>query len=131
MLLRKSQLEEELQADQRFRGFLIYGDQAYGRTDVFASPFKGSRLTRAQATINASMAEVRTSVEWSYGQVVNYWSAVDFKRKMAVGQVPVEKLYKVAVILTNCITILRGGNNNSQYLDLDPPTLDEYFSVYN
>ncbi|KAE8960371.1 hypothetical protein PF007_g30602 [Phytophthora fragariae] len=129
VLLRESELSDRIGAGERFAGYFIYGDQAYGRTDVFVSPFKGSRLSPAQAAINASMAKVRTSVEWSYGQVVNYWAGVDFKRKMYAGGVPVATLYKAAVVLTNCITILRRGNNNSKYFGLDPPMLNEYFSI--
>ncbi|ETM42222.1 hypothetical protein L914_12089 [Phytophthora nicotianae] len=80
VLLRKPELGNRIRGDERFRGLFIYGDQAYGRTDVFVSPFKGA-LTPAQAVINSSMPEVRTTVEWSYGQVINYWGGVDFKRK--------------------------------------------------
>ncbi|ETL35734.1 hypothetical protein L916_12166 [Phytophthora nicotianae] len=83
VLLRKPELGNRIRGDERFRGLFIYGDQAYGRTDVFVSPFKGA-LTPAQAVINSSMPEVRTTVEWSYGQVVNYWGGVDFKRKKCV-----------------------------------------------
>ncbi|EGZ07741.1 hypothetical protein PHYSODRAFT_528012 [Phytophthora sojae] len=71
LLLRESGLEERVRRDGRFQDYFVYGDQAYGRTDVFVSPFKGSSLTPAQAAINASMSKVRTSVEWPYGQVVN------------------------------------------------------------
>ncbi|EGZ08395.1 hypothetical protein PHYSODRAFT_526990, partial [Phytophthora sojae] len=130
LLLRESGLEERVRRDGRFQGYFVYGDQAYGRTDVFVSPFKGSSLTPAQAAINASMSKVRTSVEWPYGQVVNYWAGVDYKRKMCLGEVPVAKLYKTAVVLTNRITILSGGNNNSRYFGVEPPSLESYFSVY-
>ncbi|ETL82268.1 hypothetical protein L917_17551 [Phytophthora nicotianae] len=128
VLLRKPELGNRIRGDERFRGLFIYGDQAYGRTDVFVSPFKGA-LTPAQAVINSSMSEVRTTVEWSYAQVVNYWGGVDFKRKMCLGGVPVATLYKIAVVLTNCITIVRGGNNNSRYFGVEPPSLQEYFTI--
>ncbi|OWY94691.1 hypothetical protein PHMEG_00035506 [Phytophthora megakarya] len=38
-VLRASKLEDEIRTDGRFVGFVIYGDAAYGRNDVFASPF--------------------------------------------------------------------------------------------
>jgi hypothetical protein len=41
---------------------------------------------------------------------------------------PVAQLYRVAVVLTNCIMIVRRGNTNSAYFKMSPPTLDEYFA---
>ncbi|ETV64039.1 hypothetical protein H257_19020 [Aphanomyces astaci] len=51
---------------RKFRGYIIYGDPAYGRSDQLASPFSGARLTEAQKHVNASMSRVRVSVEWSF-----------------------------------------------------------------
>ncbi|KAG3140636.1 hypothetical protein PI124_g16714 [Phytophthora idaei] len=44
-LLEDSALESTISSDRRFRGYLLYGDPAYGQTDAFASPFDkvGSR----------------------------------------------------------------------------------------
>ncbi|ETV89967.1 hypothetical protein H310_15194 [Aphanomyces invadans] len=50
------------------------------------------------------MSRVRISVEWSFGQVLQYWTIVVFKKKMRIGNSPISKMYKVAVLLTNCVT---------------------------
>jgi hypothetical protein len=61
-------------------------------------------------------------------QIVQYWPIVDFKKKMRIGNTPVAKMYKVAVLLTNCITCARGRNTNSVYFGLSPPKLEEYLN---
>jgi hypothetical protein len=67
--------------DERFNHYIIYGDPAYGKSNHFGTPFMGSQLTEAQKEINRSMSSVRVSVEWMYGQLVQYWPHVDFKKK--------------------------------------------------
>ncbi|ETV67595.1 hypothetical protein H257_16194 [Aphanomyces astaci] len=49
--------------------------------------------------------------------------------KMRIGKSPISKMYKVAVLLTNCITCDRGRNTNSVYFGLPPPSLEEYLHV--
>ncbi|ETI30432.1 hypothetical protein F443_22444 [Phytophthora nicotianae P1569] len=127
-LLEASGLESTIQNDQRFHGYLLYGDPAYGQTDVFASPFDRVGATREESVVNASMSRVRITVEWGFGQVINEWALLDFKRKMNIGGVPVGMLYEVAVCLTNCLTISRGQNVISSYFDVAPPSFDEYFA---
>ncbi|ETP47412.1 hypothetical protein F442_06545 [Phytophthora nicotianae P10297] len=70
-LLDASGLEETIQNDQRFDGYLLYGDPAYGHTDVFASPFDRIGATREESEVNASMSRVRITVEWGFGQVID------------------------------------------------------------
>ncbi|ETN10993.1 hypothetical protein PPTG_22621 [Phytophthora nicotianae INRA-310] len=40
------------------------------------------------------MSRVRVSVEWRYGQVVMYWTALDFKRQARSGTQPVGTMYR-------------------------------------
>ncbi|ETP01353.1 hypothetical protein F441_21383 [Phytophthora nicotianae CJ01A1] len=40
------------------------------------------------------MSRVRVSVEWGYGQVVNHWAALDFKRQARSGTQPVDTMYR-------------------------------------
>lgn len=127
-ILRQSNLEAVIASDERFNGYVVYGDPAYGYSNQLASPFGGARLSDAQRHVNKSMSRVRISVEWSYGQIVQYWPIVDFKKKMRIGNTPVAKMYKVAVLLTNCITCARGRNTNSVYFGLSPPKLEEYLN---
>ncbi|KAF0715740.1 hypothetical protein AaE_011261 [Aphanomyces astaci] len=84
-LLRKSCLENVIASNPRFRGYIIYKDPAYGRSDQLVSPFSGARLTEAQNHVNASMSRVRVSIEWTYGQILQYWPIVDLKKKVKLG----------------------------------------------
>ncbi|KAE8989337.1 hypothetical protein PR001_g21800 [Phytophthora rubi] len=53
------------------------------------------------------MSKVRVSVEWSYGEITQYFSYLDFKRQQQVATTPVATLYKLGILFTNCITIAR------------------------
>ncbi|KAH9154917.1 hypothetical protein AeRB84_003056 [Aphanomyces euteiches] len=125
-ILRESNLERLIKNDSRFNGFVIYGDPAYGYSDQLASPFGGARLSYAQQQVNRSMSKVRINVEWSYGQILQYWPIVDYKKKLRIDTSPSAKMYKVAVLLTNCITCDRGQNTNSAYFGISPPSLQVY-----
>ncbi|ETI54030.1 hypothetical protein F443_03109, partial [Phytophthora nicotianae P1569] len=126
-LLDASELEESIRADSRFKGYLLYGDPAYGMTEVFASPFNRIGATKEEAAVNASMSRVRISVEWGFGSIINDWAMVDFKPKMTIGSVPVGMLFEVSTIFTNCITIASRQNVISSYFDVVPPSFDKYF----
>ena len=67
---------------------------------------------------------MRVAVEWIFGDIVNYFKFMDFKK---IGLSQVGKMYIVAAILRNALTCLY-GNETSQFFELDPPSLDEYFS---
>ncbi|KAH9106569.1 hypothetical protein LEN26_014517 [Aphanomyces euteiches] len=125
-ILRESNLERLIENDSRFNGFVIYGDPAYGYSDQLASPFGGARLSYAQQQVNRSMSKVRINVEWSYGQILQYWPIVDYKKKLRIDTSPIAKMYKVAALLTNFITCDRGQNTNSAYFGISPPSLQVY-----
>ncbi|KAE9023074.1 hypothetical protein PF010_g14479 [Phytophthora fragariae] len=126
-MLRESGLMSLLEGSRAFHNKLIYGDPAYGCTNVFCCPFKGCRIDAPRQTVNKAMSKVRVSVEWSYGEITRYFSYLDFKRQQQVVTTPVATLYKLGILFTNCITIAR-GRNNSKYFNCPSPTFDEYFS---
>ncbi|ETI30415.1 hypothetical protein F443_22465 [Phytophthora nicotianae P1569] len=37
-------------------------------------------------------------------------------------------MYRVGVVMTNCITCFRGGNTASDYFGVKPPSIAEYLS---
>ncbi|ETP15685.1 hypothetical protein F441_09609 [Phytophthora nicotianae CJ01A1] len=130
-LFKDSKISERIRNDSRFQQYKIYGDQAYGNDDVLTSPYAGAvgNRSREQRQVNVSMSRVRVSMEWSYGQVTNYWTALDFKRQARVGIQPVGLMYRVGVFLTNCITCTQGGNTISDYFGLAPPSLSVYLNT--
>ena len=105
----------------------IYGDPAYPLRVHLQGPFRDAYLTPQKQLYNQSMNSVRTSVEWLFADVQNYFKFIDFKKNLKVGLSSVGKMYVVsALLLRNALTCLY-GNETSQYFQLDPPSLQDYF----
>ena len=85
------------------------------------------QLTPEMVAYNKSMSRVRVAVEWIFGDIVNYFKFMDFKKNLKIGLSQVGKMYIVAAILRNALTCLY-GNETSQFFELDSPSLHEYFS---
>ena len=58
----------------------IYGDPAYPLRPHLQSPFKGSHLTPLQNDWNKSVSAARASAEWVFGDIINYFKFLDFKK---------------------------------------------------
>ena len=76
---------------------------------------------------NKAMSNARSSVEWLFGDIINYFKFMDFKKNLKIGMSCVGKMYVVCALLRNALTCLY-GNQTSQYFELDPPTLQDYFA---
>ncbi|KAK3715611.1 hypothetical protein QZH41_009029 [Actinostola sp. cb2023] len=113
-MLVDSNLLHELQANA------IYGDPAYPLGLHLQAPFRQAALTPAMQDYNAAMSSVRISVEWLFGDVINYFKFMDF------GMSSVGKMYIVCALLHNALTCLY-GNKTSEFFYLDPPSLQYYF----
>ena len=61
-----------------------------------------------------------------FGDIINYFKFVDFKKNLKIGLSPVGKIYIVCALLRNALTCLY-GNNTSTFFGIDPPVLEEYF----
>lgn len=105
----------------------LYGDPAYPLTGHLQAPFKNVPITQQMKNFNRAMSEVRVAVEWLFGNIVNFFKFVDFKKGMKINLSPVGKMYVVCGILENAHTCLY-GNLVSDFFDVNPPTLVEYFS---
>ena len=107
--------------------YVIYGDPAYGVTRNILVPFRGAHLTDDQQAFNSQMSKVRSSVEWGFGKIIQYFSYLDFNKNLKVLLQPVAKFYLVGALVTNCHTCLY-GSLTSTYFNVDPPSLDVYLS---
>ena len=105
----------------------IYGDPAYPLRVHLQAPYRGAVMTQQMQEFNASMSAVRTSVEWLFGDILNYFKFVDFKKNFKIGLSAVGKMYIVCAVLRNALTCLY-NNQTSYYFNLEPPTLQEYFN---
>ena len=121
-----------LQALQQYayvggRPMCVYGDPAYPHRVHLQAPYRNRQLTAEMEAFNKSMSSVRVSVEWLFGDIVNYFRFVDFKKNLKIGLSSVGKMYIVAAILRNALTCMQ-PNNTSKFFELEPPTVEEYFS---
>ena len=107
--------------------YCVYGDSGYNRRSYMEVPIQGSHLSNAQKAFNAAMSRARVTVEWIFKEVKQYWSTVDFKRKMRSGESPVASLYLAAMLLTNMRNCVY-PNPISQYFRYTPPTLEDYLA---
>ena len=98
----------------------LYGDPAYPLRVHLQAPFREVPNTPEMAAYNQSMNAVRVSVEWIFGDVINYFKFMDLKKNLKIGLSQVG--YIVSAILRNGLTCFY-GNTTSKFFELEPPTL--------
>lgn len=83
-MLRDSQLYQSL---ERFAfnplgsPMCFYEDPAYPLRLHLQKPYRNVVLTPAMQAYNKAMSNVRSSVEWLFGDIINYFKFMDFKKK--------------------------------------------------
>ena len=112
--------------DTNGRPLCIYGDTAYPLRPQLQAPFQNANLTPQQEAFNTSMSKVRTSVEWLFGDITNWFSFMDFKKNLKIGLSCVGKMYIVCALLKNARTCLY-GSMTTEFFGLDPPDIRQYF----
>ena len=65
--------------------------------------------------------------EWLFGDIVNYFKFLNFKKNLKIGLSQVRQMHVVCALLRNALTCLY-KNTTSKYFELDPPALQEYFA---
>ena len=130
-LLNESKILEDLQEKQA--GFLtryvLYGDSRYAKKNgVLHKPYSRIeiRLSRAKKVQNTLMSKLGQSVEWGFKEVIKMFAFVDFRKQMKLFEKPINKIYRVAVLLTNCHNCLY-PNQISTYFNLEPPSLFDFW----
>ena len=64
----------------------IYGDPAYPHRLHLQCPFPRTQNPRPEEeAFNQSMSQVRISVEWIFGDIINYFKFIDFKKNLKIG----------------------------------------------
>ena len=105
----------------------LYGDPAYPLRVHLHVPYRGVGITPQMELYNKAMSSVRMSIEWLFGDVVNYFKFLDFKKNLKISITADGKMYIVAAILRNALTCMY-GNLTSEHFALDPPTIHDYFA---
>ena len=83
-------------------------------------------LTPMMEAYNAEMSSVSVDVEWLFGNIINDFKFLDFKKNLKIGMSSVGKMYLVCALLHNAITCLY-GNSTAEFFGLNPPSLEDYF----
>jgi len=105
----------------------IYGDPAYPHRIHLQRPYeRRGPLSEEEQVFNQSMSQVRVSVEWVFGDIVNYFKFIDFKKNLKIGLSSVGKIYYVCALLRNALTCLH-GSSTSTFFNVQPPDLTDYF----
>ncbi|KAL3247725.1 hypothetical protein MRX96_056802 [Rhipicephalus microplus] len=89
--------------------------------EKFVKVAKGNKY----AHFNKCMSTVRQAVKWSFGKVAAYFAFVEFHKNLKVTRQRVGRMYKVALLLTNCRTCLY-DSPVFMYFGLEPPSLSDY-----
>lgn len=95
----------------------IYGDPSYPLRVQLQAPFRQGRLTPQMQAYNEAMSEVRVSVEWLFGDIINSFKFLDYKKKLKIELSSVGKMYVVCALLRNAVTCLY-KNQTSFFLKL-------------
>jgi len=104
----------------------VYGDPAYPLRVHLQVRFCHGTLPPMMEEYNAKMSSVRVTVEWLFGDIINDFKFLDFKKNLKIGISSAGKMCLVCALLHNAITCLY-GNNTSQFFGLNPPSLEDYF----
>ena len=104
----------------------VYGDPAYPLRIHLQAPYRQGCLTQQMEDYNKALSAVRVSVELLFRDIINSFKFLDYKKNLKIGLSSVGKMYIVCALLRNAVTCLY-GNQTSEFFDLEPPTLEEYF----
>lgn len=115
--------------------FAFLGDKIFvNRPPLFLSlPFAFGEYDRIE--YDRIDSKCRTASEWVNGKIAENWKAITYPNKMQLQLSTVRVDIIVAALLTNCLTILHGGQVSNYFQDennpynLQIPTLESYFRL--
>ncbi|CAG7726398.1 unnamed protein product [Allacma fusca] len=108
--------------------YRLYGDPGYTNSKFINVGYTNKiHLTRYHKIFNKCMSELRVSVEYGFGKILQLFAFNDFKKNNKLLLQPLKKQYIVSALLANCHTCLR-GSQVSMYFKVDPPCIYEYLN---
>ena len=116
---------------QLFNGekeLFLYGDATYTHRFGIKSGFSET-LTRTPGphrAFNHQLSSTRMSVEQGMGRSKILWPLVQWKLGLKEGSSPIGAYYRATILLTNCHSCLRHGNQISRRFDCLPPLIERY-----
>ena len=104
----------------------IYGDPAYPLTAHLQPSFRGANLAPLQISCNKEMSSARVSEKWVFGDKINYFQFLDFRKNLKIKLRTVRKMYIVCALFNNARSCFY-GTSTENYFGLQPPLIGEYF----
>ena len=102
-------------------------DPAYPLRQQPMGPFRGAAIIPLQDAWNESMSQFRPSAEWIFGDIINYFKVLDFKKGLQLQLSAVVKKYIVCDMMQNVGICLYCNNTTSEYFRVSPIPLGFYF----
>ena len=90
------------------RPLRIYGDPVYPLRVHLQSGFRGANITREEEQWNSKMCSVRQAVEWIFGDILNFFNFLDFKKNFKIGLSPAGKMYIASALLNDARSCFYG-----------------------
>jgi hypothetical protein len=128
-LLNASLLSTAFDAEPALQGYVVYGDKGYRTRGCVLAPFRGINLAPHEARHNEEMGRVRVAVEWYFGIVVSQWQACAFRQQQKIWLSAIQEQFRVAILLTNARTCMRGSKEISLHFGVAPPSLLDYLGA--
>ena len=130
VLLRKSNFNERLRDVQldEIDQYVAYADKTYNDHSHLIGAYHGHNVADWKLHENNVMKSMRIGIEWAFGKVTSQNRYIDYYKGMAVGMIPVGRMYRVAVLLANAHSCFY-GNQSSLYFNIEPPSIEEDFRI--
>jgi len=110
--------------------YAAYGDPAYPHSDYIQSGHRNPVPGSDDAKYNTIMSGCRICAEWSFKDVTQQFTWLDFSQSLRILMFPVRQYYTIAAFLTNLRSILY-GNQTSLHFNAELYTLDKYLMLVN
>ena len=130
-MVAESRLNEHLRSfwstNQTREILYLYGDQAYSSQAYILSPWPETpTMSKQRKRFNRSLQKSRIAVECLFGMTQSMWTTNAFKHNLKMGNMAVASYWQVSVLLTNCYTCFRSGNQVAHKFALKPMSIKEY-----
>ncbi|KIJ40659.1 hypothetical protein M422DRAFT_104672, partial [Sphaerobolus stellatus SS14] len=79
----------------------MYGDPAYSMSGHIMAPYKGPAITPQQQAFNAAMSKIREPVEWTFKEITQQFSYLDFSCSQKILLTPCGLFYLISLLLCN------------------------------
>lgn len=114
--------------DTSLNPLFLFGDKGYYPDNNLIVPYQAHQaiLTSDEKHFNRIMSKYCITVEWAIGSVSIMFPRLNNWQQQKAMLTPVAQEYLVACILRNAVSCC-SGNTTSQYFELNPPSLSDYF----